>query len=75
MAQRPLLTASTIPLAKYPEEKNCRKKKQQINRDERGETDSDHGARSVGPGGSCRSFPNSKLAVAQVMPGEFVRGG
>ena len=68
MAQRPLLAASTIPLAKYPKEKNRRKKKQQINRNQGREADPDHGARSVELAGSCKSFPNSKVAVAQVKP-------
>ena len=66
MAQRPLLTASTIPLAKYPEEKNRRKKKQQINRDQRLQADADHGTRSAAFGGILRSVPNSNVAVAQV---------
>ena len=65
MAQRPLLTATTIPLAKYPEEKNRRKKKQQINRDQRRQADPDHGARAAPVGGCSRSVPNSKVAVAQ----------
>ena len=66
MAQRPLLTASTIPLAKYPEEKNRRKNKQQINRDQRRQADADHGTRSTAFGGILRSVPNSNVAVAQV---------
>jgi hypothetical protein len=66
MAQRPLLTAATIPLAKYPEEKNRRKKKEQINRDQRREADPDHGARSAALGSISRSVPNSRVASAQV---------
>ena len=66
MAQRPLLTASTIPLTKYPEEKNRRKKKQQINRDQRRQADADHGTSSAAFGGILRSVPNSNVAVAQV---------
>jgi hypothetical protein len=33
ITQRPAFTPAAIPLPNYPEEKNCRKEKQQINRD------------------------------------------
>jgi hypothetical protein len=36
IAQSAALASATIPLTNYPEEENCRKKNQQIDRDQRG---------------------------------------
>ena len=41
--QSSTLASPPIPLSHYPEKKNRRKEKQQINGDQRAETDRDHG--------------------------------
>jgi hypothetical protein len=46
--QSATLATAAIPLSEYPEEKNRRKKNQQIDRDQRRETDWDHGAVGAG---------------------------
>jgi hypothetical protein len=43
IAQSATLATAAVPLTNYPEEKNRRKKNQQIDRDQRGEADPDHG--------------------------------
>jgi hypothetical protein len=67
MLQSPALASPAIPLSHYPEEKNRRKKKQQINGDERGEADPNHGVPvlvEVVLGGAT-SFPHSMVAIPQ----------
>src|SRR5205814_4995773 len=68
IAQSAALATAAIPLSEYPEEKNRRKKNQQIDRDQRGKTDRDHGAfgAGLGEGGGARSLPHSTVAVPQV---------
>jgi hypothetical protein len=44
IAQSAALAAAAVPLTNYPEEKNRRKKNQQIDRDQRREANADHGA-------------------------------
>jgi hypothetical protein len=66
VAQSAALASATIPLPNYPEEENCRKKNQQIDRDQRGKADPDHGATlSVARATARMSFPQSKVAVPQ----------
>jgi hypothetical protein len=66
VAQSAALASATIPLPNYPEEENCRKKNQQIDRDQRGKADPDHGATlSVVRESATISFPQSKVAVPQ----------
>src|SRR5207249_1314271 len=69
--QSPPLAPPAIPLSHYPEEKNRRKKKQQINRDKGGETDADHGVvDSIGAGRGCAtSLPHWIVAIPQVRNG------
>ena len=68
MFQSPALSSPAIPFSHYPKEKNRRKKKQQINRDQSGEADANHGvAPSAGLGrGRATSLPHSIVAVPQV---------
>jgi len=68
IAQSATLATAAIPLSKYPEEKNRRKKNQQIDRDQRGETDWDHGAVGAGlaEGAGAISFPHSTVAEPQI---------
>ena len=76
------LTLAAVPLSHYPEEKNCRKKNQQIDRDERRQRDADHGARFP-VGADCgmeTSFPQFTVAIVQrscapSLPAAFSRGG
>ena len=69
VAQSAAFASATIPLTNYPEEENCRKKNQQIDRDQRGEADPDHGATlSVAGEGATMSFPHSTVAVPQTKP-------
>ena len=65
--QSPSLSPPAIPFSNYPEEKNRRKKKQQINRNESRKTDANHGL-TVAP--DCVSwrampFPHSIVAIPQ----------
>lgn len=67
MAQRAPFPPAPIPLSNYPEEKNCRKKNQQIDRDQNGQTDANHGNNPfpTGDGGGVTiSFPHSMMATA-----------
>ena len=50
--QSPSLSPPVIPFSNYPEEKNRRKKKQQINRNQSRKTDANHGL-AVAPGCVC----------------------
>jgi hypothetical protein len=79
--QSPSLPPPAIPFSHYPEEKNRRKKKQQINRDQGGETDANHGV-ALPAGFVCEramSLPHSIVEIPQVKnasglssPGAFV---
>ena len=73
MLQGPALFSPAIPLSHYPKEKNRRKKKQQINRDQSGEADANHGvAPSAGLGrGRATSLPHSIVAIPQVRSESF----
>src|SRR6185436_13734179 len=51
----------------YPEQKNRRKKNQQIDRDQGGEADPDHGAVSgLSERAAATSFPHSTVAIPQM---------
>jgi hypothetical protein len=65
IAQSATLATAAIPLSNYPEEENRRKKNQQIDRDQRGKADPDHGAAGLGLGGreGRMSLPHSMVAV------------
>lgn len=67
MTQRAPFSPAPIPLPNYPEEKNCRKKNQQIDRDQNSQTDANHGNPfPTGDGGGVAiSFPHSIMATAQ----------
>ena len=60
MAQGPSLAPAPVPFSHYPEEKNRRKKNQQIDCDEEGETNANHGSEA---GGAMTSLPHSMVAV------------
>ena len=65
--QSPSLSPPAIAFSNYPEEKNRRKKKQQINRNESRKTDANHGL-TVAPDcvcGPAMSFPHSIVAIPQ----------
>jgi len=66
MPQGPALAPSALPLSHYPEEKNRRKKKQQINRNQRGQANSNHGAVVDVAFGRATSFPHSIVAIPQL---------
>src|SRR5436305_12756736 len=53
--QSPLLASPAIPFSNYPEEENCCKKKQQINRYQSGKSDANHGL-NHSDGGCGRSI-------------------
>ena len=57
-----------IPFSNYPEEENGCKKKQQINRDQSGKTNANHGVALGAPGdcGRAMSLPHTIVAVPQV---------
>ena len=76
MLQGPALFSPAIPFSHYPKEKNRRKKKQQINRDQSGEADANHGvALSAGLGRwLATSLPHSIVAIPQVRNGSFFSG-
>jgi hypothetical protein len=64
----PTLAPPPIPFSNYPEEENRRKKKQQINRDQSGKTNANHGV-MLAAGVDCgraTSFPHTTVAVPQV---------
>jgi len=63
--QSPSLPPLAIPFSNYPEEENRRKKKQQINGDESGKTDANHGVTLAADCGCGRatSFPHSIVAI------------
>ncbi len=67
VTQGPAFAPAAVPLPDYPEEKNCRKKNQQIDRDQGGQTDADHGAVEFGEGldGMMTSLPHWMVAVVQ----------
>jgi hypothetical protein len=73
MLQGPALFSPAIPFSHYPKEKNRRKKKQQINRDQSREADANHGvAPSAGLGrGRATSLPHSIVAIPQVRSESF----
>src|SRR5207245_7599406 len=57
-----------IPFSNYPEDKDSRKKKQQINRDESGKTNANHWG-NPGCGADCgraMSVPHKTVAIPQV---------
>src|SRR5215831_621618 len=63
--QSPSLPPQTIPFSNYPEEKNRRKEKQQINCYQRSKTDANHGV-TLAPGFGCRramSLPHSIVTI------------
>ena len=64
ITQRSAFAPAAVPLANYPEEENRRKENQQVDGDERGEADADHGARfsATGLPGVLRSLPHSTVA-------------
>src|SRR4029077_528655 len=66
--QSPSLPPPAIPFSHYPKEKNRRKKKQQINRDQGGETNSNHGVAlsCCVACGRVMSLPPSIVALPQV---------
>ncbi len=67
MAQSSSFASAPVPFTNYPEEKNRRKKNQQIDRDENRETDTDHGRTlPEGGGGVTMSLPHSMMATAQL---------
>src|SRR5207237_9417658 len=57
-----------IPYSHYPKQKNRRKRKQQINRDQGGEANSNHGVALPGrlACGRVMSLPHSIVAIPQV---------
>src|SRR4029077_12889303 len=60
------LTPTPVPLTYYPEKENRGKGKEQINCDQRGETDSNHGAVGVGFAfADATSLPHSTVAIPQ----------
>jgi hypothetical protein len=66
--ESPLLSPPPIPFSNYPEEENRRKKKQQINRGQGGETNANHGV-ILAAGVDCGrtiSLPHTIVAVPQV---------
>ena len=65
--QSPTFATATVPLPKYPEEKNRRKKKQQINRDQGGEGNADHGVGVLVDlaGTRSTSLPHAIVAIPQ----------
>ena len=67
ITQRTAFAPAAVPLANYPEEENRRKENKQVDGDQRGEADADHGlATAAGLSRGARSFPHSKVAVVQV---------
>jgi hypothetical protein len=68
MAQSLSFAPSPIPFTNYPEEKNRRKKNQQIDRDQNRESDADHGRKlsEDASGGVTMSLPHSMIATAQL---------
>ncbi len=63
--QCPPFAAPAVPLPDYPEEDNRRKKNQQIDRDQRRETNADHGV-GVAAAGGAMSLPQLTVAVVQM---------
>ena len=65
--QSPSLPPPPIPFSNYPEEENRRKKKQQINRDQSGKTNANHGVTLAAAAGCGRamSLPHTIVAVPQ----------
>ena len=68
---------SAVPFTNYPDKENCRKKNQQINRDQRGQSDPNHGD-GLGEGleVGTKSLPQRMVAVVQksalpLVTGEF----
>src|SRR5205085_1908458 len=72
VTQCPPFAPAPIPLSHYPEKKNRRKEKQQINGDERGQADANHGAGWVAEGEgwtagvAAMSLPHSTVAIPQI---------
>ena len=68
ITQRTAFAPAAVPLTNYPEEENRRKENKQVDGDERGEADADHGLRFSFPAspGLPTSLPHSKVAVVQV---------
>jgi hypothetical protein len=65
MAQSPPLAPAPVPFSYYPEEKNRRKKNQQVDCHQDREADADHGEVSLtgAAGGAITSLPHSIVAV------------
>src|SRR5438874_12462517 len=65
--ESPSLPSPPIPFSNYPEEENRRKKKQQINRDQSGKTNANHGVTLAAAAGCGRamSLPHTIVAVPQ----------
>jgi len=61
VAQGPAFAPASVPLPKYPEDKNCCKEKQQIYRNQRCKGDPDHGV----AGARATSLPHSIVAIPQ----------
>src|SRR5437899_10464130 len=62
--QSPLLASPAIPFSNYPEEENCCKKKQQINRYQSSKTDENHGITSLdGEFSRAISMPMTIISV------------
>jgi len=76
IAQSAALASAAVPLTNYPEEKNRRKKNQQIDRDQRREANSDHGVAGcwVGGGAVMISLPHSTAAIPQTNPPAMAAG-
>jgi hypothetical protein len=68
IAQSATFATAAIPLTYYPEQKNRRKKNQQIDRDQGREADPNHGALfpGVGEEDETMSLPHSTVAMPQV---------
>src|SRR5207248_264737 len=79
IAQSAALASATVPPTNYPEEKNRRKKNQQVDRNQCGETDANHGAvlsvRGRVEGGRTMSLPHSTVTRPQVGAARMEDGG
>src|SRR6266513_6070997 len=69
--ESPSLPPPPIPFSNYPEEENRRKKKQQINRDQSGKTNANHGVKLAARGdcGRAMSLPHTIVAIPQARNG------
>jgi hypothetical protein len=69
MLQSSAFASPPIPLSNYPEKKNRRKEKQQIDRGEGAEADANHCSEGNGAGSRGRliSLPHSMVAMPQTV--------